>query len=178
MGGSGLVEIVIRRCGVEDAAVLALLGGATFLDAFSGMLPGRSIVEHCRVNHSAEAYAKYLSKPECRVWMAETVVEEGPVGYAMLTAPDLPVEVSGEDTELKRIYVLSRFHGSGTGKRLMEEAIAGARGMGKKRLLLGVHEGNERALGFYERAGFEVVGKRTFQMGFSVFEDLVLGLGL
>ena len=171
-----LQEIGIRRCSVEDAEALALVGAATFLDAFSGVLPGRSIVQHCKVNHSVEAYAGYLSQPESRVWLAETKAQEGPVGYAMLTAPDLPVEVTAEDVELKRIYVLTRFHGTGTGKRLMETAIKEARAMGRRRMLLGVHAGNARALGFYERAGFQVLGTRTFQMGFSVFDDFVLGL--
>lgn len=170
-----LEEIGIRRCSVEDAATLALVGAATFLDAFSGVLPGRSIVQHCKVNHSVEAYAGYLSQPESRVWLAETEVQEGPVGYAMLTKPDLPVEVTAQDVELKRIYVLTRFHGTGAGKRLMETAMEEARTMARRRMLLGVHAENVRALAFYERAGFEVVGKRTFQMGFDVFDDLVLG---
>jgi diamine N-acetyltransferase len=47
--------------------------------------------------------------------------------------------------------------------------------MGKKRLLLGVHAENAKALGFYRKNGFEQVGTRTFQVGASVFHDFVLG---
>ncbi len=156
--------------------MLALVGAATFLDAFAGMLPGRSIVEHCRVNHAPEKYAYYLGQPGCGVWVAETVVEAGAVGYSMVTKPDLPIDDPREDDlELKRIYLLSRFHGSGAGRRLMEAAVEGAREMGGRRLFLGVFAGNARALAFYKKEGFRVVGERTFQMGFSVFDDLVLG---
>lgn len=168
-------KIAIRLCGPEDAQVLALVGAATFLDAYSGVMPGKSIVEHCRVNHSAEAYAAYFKKAETRIWLAETVAQEGPVGYAMLTSPDLPVkDLTGDDAELKRIYVLTRFHGTGVGKRLMMQALDGARAMRKRRVLLGMHPENKRALAFYERTGFRVIGKRPFQMGFNVYEDLVL----
>ncbi len=169
-------EISIRRCGRSDAQTLAVVGVATFLDAYSGRMPGRSIVEHCKVNHSAEAYAKYLEEAGTRVWLAETVAQEGPVGYAILTAPDLPLaDLSEDDVELKRIYVLTRFHGSGVGRRLMQTALEEARAMGRRRVLLGMHPDNARALAFYEKAGFQVVGRRRFQMGFNIYDDLVLG---
>ena len=159
--------------------MLALVGAATFLDAFAGMLPGRSIVEHCRVNHDAEKYATYLSQPQCRAWVAETVAQAGPVGYAMVTKPDLPLpDLREDDLEVKRIYLLSRFHGGGTGRRLMQAAVTGAQAMGGRRLFLGVFAGNARAIAFYKKEGFRVVGERTFQMGFSVFDDLVLGRDL
>ena len=156
--------------------MLALVGAATFLDAFAGTLPGRSMVEHCRVQHAVEKYAAYLGDARCRVWVAETVVQAGPVGYAMVTRPDLPIaEPREDDLELKRIYLLSRFHGGGAGRRLMEAAVEGAREMGARRLFLGVYAGNARALAFYAKEGFQIVGQRTFQMGFSVFDDYVLG---
>ena len=47
--------------------------------------------------------------------------------------------------------------------------------MGKKRLLLGVHDGNRQAIAFYERHGFRQVGTRTFQVGKTICSDLILG---
>jgi ribosomal protein S18 acetylase RimI-like enzyme len=56
----------------------------------------------------------------------------------------------------------------------MEMAMEEARKMGKRRVLLGMHPENARALAFYEKAGFRVMGTRTFRMGFNTYEDLVL----
>jgi ribosomal protein S18 acetylase RimI-like enzyme len=169
-------DIALRACSHDDAETLALVGAATFLDAFAGTLPGRSIVKHCMVHHTPEQYAKYLEQPQTRIWIAETAVEQGPVGYSMLTAPDLPIpDPTPSDLELKRIYLLSRFHGSGAGKLLLDAAVEGARQLSAGRLFLGVYGKNARAIAFYRRNGFEVVGKRTFQMGFNLFDDLVLG---
>src|SRR3546814_4633931 len=64
---------------------------------------------------------------------------------------------------LKRIYSLSRFHGSGLGAALMREAVAAAEG--HRRLLLGVYARNERALAFYRKQGFVDIGTRRFNVG-------------
>ncbi len=180
--------IRLRRASADDAAALAVAGAATFLEAFTWMLPGEDILAHCAKHHTAEAYRKYFAAPDTRVILAE--VEGGaPVGYAMLTAPELPsFDVQPEDVELKRIYLFSRFRSSKTpvldgagrpvpgvrpGQALMDAAVGEAQVMGRTRLLLGTHAGNARAIAFYERNGFAKAGTRTFQVGSQVCSDLI-----
>ena len=172
-------EIVVRGCGLEDVSTLALVGAATFLEAYAGLLEGEAILAHCRDNHSEAAYQRYLAQPGCRTWIAEAAKGSAPVGYVMLTRPELPLDdLAKEDVELKRIYLFSRLHGGGRGQRLMDQAILGAREQKARRLLLGVHRENARALSFYRRNGFVQVGVRTFRLGQSVYDDLVLGRAL
>jgi len=171
--------VAVRTCGLEDAETLALVGAATFLEAFAGILPGPAIVQHCTHHHVPAIYAKYLATPQVSAWLA--VMREGgaPVGYSMLTPPDLPLyNLSPTDLELKRIYLFSKFQGSGVGQQLMDAAIDSARTMGARRLLLGVYAGNARAIRFYQRNDFRQVGVRTFTVGNLVCDDLVLGLQL
>jgi ribosomal protein S18 acetylase RimI-like enzyme len=168
--------ISLRAAGVDDAAALATVGSATFLESFAGILEGGSILMHCQRQHSAETYRKYLAQPETRAWLAVVPPGDAPIGYAMLTEPDLPLpDLTGEDIELKRIYVFSRYQRAGAGRMLFEQCLEAARAAGKRRLLLGVHAENMRALGFYRRQGFEQVGVRTFRIGEMVYDDLVLG---
>ena len=183
------VEYVrLREATPEDARALALLGGAAFLEAFTWMLPGEDIVDFCAKHHTAEAYAKYLALPDTHITLAETATG-APVGYAMLAKPDLPtVETRDADIELKRIYLLSRFrslktpvlngegqvvNGLRVGAALMKAALAHASEMGRTRVLLGTHDGNERAIAFYLRNGFEKIGTRTFHVGSQVCCDSV-----
>ena len=174
---SELVEL--RLCTLEDASTLAIVGAATFLESFAGLVPGDAILAHCRKNHVASVYSAYLAHPQTRAWLAEVAPGAAPVGYALLTAPDFPPELVREgDVELRRIYVFSRFHGSGAGWRLMELAIASAREQGAKRLLLGVHPDNARAIAFYRKNGFQSIGTRKFQVGNAQFEDPVFSLEL
>jgi ribosomal protein S18 acetylase RimI-like enzyme len=172
-------EIVLRPCTLKDCAALSLVGAATFLEAFAGILDGEAIIAHCTKQHSMEVYAKYLGQPDCRAWLAETSEGAAPVGYAMLTSPDLPLADLGPgDIELKRIYLFSRFHGKGTGQILLDHAISAAAEAGRHRLLLGVYRENLRALSFYRKNGFVDAGVRTFTIGHRQYDDLVLSRAL
>lgn len=169
----------IRRAHADDAGALALAGAATFLETFAGILHGRDIVEHCRVQHAPQVYQDWLADPSTASWLAETVERDAPVGYAVIAPAKLPVaDLSEDDLELKRIYLLSRFHGGGVGRELMRHAVVEARERGARRLLLGVYAGNERALGFYARHGFRRIGERHFQVGGTSYGDAVLALDL
>ena len=164
----------VRQAEAGDVAALSLVGTATFLETFAGVLPGPAIVAHCARSYAPEAFAAYLAKGS-RAWIAEAVPGDAPVGFAQLTAPDLPGAQDG-DVELKRIYLLSRFHGTGVGAALMAAAVAGA--AGHKRLLLGVYARNARAIAFYRKQGFEPIGERQFDVGGQLFDDVVLARAL
>lgn len=165
----------IRPAGPRDASALSLVGRATFLETFAGVLDGDGVLEHCEGPHSAETYARWLNDGGSRLWLAEAARGGAAVGYAVLSTPNLPVQdPSPTDIELKRIYLLSRFHGGGLGSRLMETAIAEAAVMGRRRVLLGVYAHNVLAIGFYEKRGFLRVGARRFQVGRREYDDVVM----
>ena len=185
-----LEPVTLRHATTDDAAALALVGAATFLEAFTWMLPGADIIAHCAKNHTAESYRAALTKPNTRISLVETATGRTPVGYAMLTDPDLAgFQLQRGDIELKRIYLLSRFRSRryapvldaigqpqpdlSAGQALMNAAIADAESLGCKRLLLGTNENNQRACAFYRRNGFTEAGTRTFQVGSQCCCDLI-----
>lgn len=170
------MDWTLRAATPGDADRLALIGAATFLDGFAGILPGRAIVAHCRRHHSADSYARLLGDGAAG-WLVEAATGGAPLGYALVTRPDLPGGGDG-DIELKRIYLLSRLQGSGAGAALMTRAIDHARGQGAARLLLGVYVRNDRAIAFYRRHGFSAIGARQFQVGDQLCDDLVLARDL
>jgi len=172
-------QVAVRPCVLEDAEALALIAAATFLEAFAGMLPGPAILQHCARHHIPGVYTKYLSDDRVRAWLAVMREGDAPVGYSMLTPPDLPLhDLSPSDIELKRIYLFSKFQGSGVAQRMMDLAVDQSRSLGARRLLLGVYARNLRALRFYQRNGFAQVGVRTFAVGTLVCDDFVLGRNL
>jgi ribosomal protein S18 acetylase RimI-like enzyme len=172
------MDVIIRPCGPGDAAALALVSQASFLETYAGMLPLEDILHHSAHELSPARYAGWLGRPGYALWIAETAAGAAPVGYAMNAPPDLPVPSGEGDVELKRIYLLHRFHGSGLGVRLLDAAVAGARAAGARRLLLGAKEDNHRALAFYGREGFERIGVRKFQVGGNAYDDYVLARAL
>lgn len=174
-----MVAVVVRRADLADAAALALVGRATFLETFAGTHSGADILAHGEKHHSPEAYAAWLADPRCDLWLAEAMPGAAPVGFALMTPAELPVsDPRPDDLELKRIYLLHRFQGGGQGRALMDVAIARARERGSRRLLLGVWTQNTGALAFYAHLGFTRVGERRFRVGEMECQDHLLGLTL
>ncbi len=164
----------LRTCAVQDAAMVSLVAGASVLEAFAGVLSGSDLLQHCQRNNSPEAFAKYLAQPTTRCVLAEAEPGNAPVGYMLTCEPDLPVDVSAEDYELRRIYLLHRFQGLGVGRALMDAAVDAARELGRSRLLLGVYGKNFQAIRFYEKAGFQQIGERYFTVGATTHHDAVM----
>lgn len=171
-------EISIRRARACDENALALVGQATFLETFAGVLDGAAIIDHCRKAHSAEQYSRWLGDPDAAVWLAEAAPGNTPVGYMVVARPELPMADVSRDLELKRIYLLGRYQGGGVGKRLLGQAVEHATLAGAARLLLGVYAGNASALGFYRQQGFLNLTERQFNVGGRVYDDHVMSLVL
>ena len=164
--------IRLRATSTADAEVLALIGSATFLETYAGQLPGTAIIAHCLTAHSASAWLSLLQSAENQVWLAEAP-NGAPIGYALLAPPDIPGQQT-TDLELRRIYVLSRWHGRGTGQTLLKTASRAAAKRGARRILLGVWVNNQLALGFYAAQGFRQIATRRFQIGHMTCDDYVL----
>jgi ribosomal protein S18 acetylase RimI-like enzyme len=89
------------------------------------------------------------------------------------------VSIAGLKTaEIARLYADQRWHGRGLGGALMHVCIATARDWGADLLWLGVWERNARAIAFYEKHGFRVIGEQEFQLGADRQRDLVMALNL
>ena len=79
-----------------------------------------------------------------------------------------------EGLEIERIYVRQQFQGNGYGRELIEFALERARLLKKQYAWLGVWEKNAAAIAFYERMGFQEVGKHTFRMGDELQSDYIM----
>ena len=170
-------ETLIRPCLPGDEHALALVGQATFLETFAGLLAGPDIIAHCASAHAVALYRGWLADPDCQLWLVETQQGRAPVGFMLVAPARLPLpDLSPRDREIKRIYMLGKFQGGGTGKKLVAEALAHARARHAARLLLGVYAGNDDAIGFYERMGFGKLGSRQFDVGGQSYDDNIMGM--
>jgi ribosomal protein S18 acetylase RimI-like enzyme len=172
-------EIGIRAAARGDEEALSAVGKASFLEAFAGILDGGDIIAHCERQHAPTVYRDWLADGGMRIWLAEATPGRAPIGYLVLAPAKLPVaEPRADDLEIKRIYLLHRFHGQRVGKRLMDAAVDHARARGAGCVLLGVYAGNVDALAFYRRCGFAQIGQRTFRVGDTDYDDVILALEL
>ena len=166
--------VTIHRADLGDDLALSTVGSATFLETFAGMVNGVDILAHCARQHAQSVYRAWLASPEYALFLATVDPGAAPVGYAVLSPADVPIaDPRPDDLEVKRIYLLSRFHGAGTGRALIDAALDEAKARKAARVLIGVYEGNARAVAFYRKCGFTVAGTRRFSVGAGTYSDLL-----
>jgi ribosomal protein S18 acetylase RimI-like enzyme len=164
------VRLATRR----DASMLATLAAGLFEQTFGPLNDPDDMRMYVAEAFSPAVQGDELADPERVVWIAED--HEGtPVGYAMLrrggTAPGVDTSRSAE---IQRIYADRAWHGRGVGETLMRACIDQAREWQCDVIWLGVWERNPRAIAFYEKTGFQRVGRQTFVLGRDVQFDLVM----
>jgi len=166
----------IRKASADDADMLSAIGGATFLESFIDTIPGRDIVLHMQRQHATDVYRNYITAadPRYACWLALYAETGAPIGYAVASVPDLPMQTEPTDVELKRIYVFSKFQGSGVAKALNAAFEAHAVNCKASRILLGTYHENWRAVAFYKKSGYAQIGVRQFQVGDQVFDDIIM----
>jgi ribosomal protein S18 acetylase RimI-like enzyme len=124
------------------------------------------------VQFTAEGWAREFADPRYRFRVAEA---DGDVaGYVKLGPSALPVETDKRAIELRQLYVLKEHHGSVIARELTDWAIEEARREGFEELYLTVYVDNHRARRFYDRYGFEAVGRYDFMVGNQADEDIIM----
>jgi GNAT superfamily N-acetyltransferase len=169
------MSVTFRTAGPSDAAVLADLGARTFTETF-GHLYSRENLEAFLASHSEEKWRRELSDPAFAVLLGEA--DGTAAAYGKLGPPTLPFEPRGRPIELRQFYVLKPWHGSGAAAELMRWVLEEAARRGADELYLSVFIDNHRARRFYERYGFEPVGRYHFMVGDQADDDIVMRLSL
>lgn len=154
----------IRRAVAADAEALSKIGAETFCETFAHLYPPEDLAAFLEGAYDVEKTRRDLADPRKALWIVEQDGEV--VGHALAGPCDLPhPEVTESCGELKRIYVLKKLQGSGTGTRLMHEVLDWLEKDGPRRLWIGVWSENFGAQKLYERHGFTKVGEYEFPVG-------------
>jgi ribosomal protein S18 acetylase RimI-like enzyme len=165
----------IRQADLDDAELLTDLSYTTFWDAFA---------HHPK--NAPDDLAKYMQQAfsfdqiEAELADANSIfliadIDGRTAGYAKLIVGSIEDGVTGErPIELSRLYSHQEYLGQGVGQNLMDACFERAKKHGHDLMWLGVWEYNPRAQRFYEKNGFRVVGRHTFQLGSDPQTDLLM----
>jgi ribosomal protein S18 acetylase RimI-like enzyme len=171
-----MMEFKIRRCGPGDERALSALGRATFLETYAGTAEASDILTYMETEHSVEHYQHWLAGDSTQIWVVETAFGSSAIGY--LTASNFDDAGLSAQMDIKRIYVLHRFHRNGIGNLLMNKILTTAREKNVTALILKVQEINQNAIDFYFQHGFRIVGDEPFRAGERDYKVLVMKLDL
>lgn len=169
-------EFTIRPCHPSEAAQLSRLAARLFQEAYGPTHPEPTLSTYLAESFAPERLGAELSSPGVRVILAEDAAGR-PIGYAHLreTEQPAPAGVPGErPVEIVRFYVDSAWHGRGVAQALMDACVAEGARRGAGVLWLSAWQQAARALAFYRRAGFAVVGTTTFRFGERIDDDFLM----
>ena len=165
----------IRRASPHDAAGLACLAERTFRDTFTAGNNPADMGLHCSASFGAEIQLREIENPSYVTILGEEDGELVAFAQVRLRSPKECVPAK-RPSELFRLYVLNQWHGGGIAHEVMNEVLAEAALAASDRIWLGVWEQNARALAFYRKFGFEIVGVHMFLFGNDLQRDLVMAL--
>ncbi|MBL8577176.1 MAG: GNAT family N-acetyltransferase [Mesorhizobium sp.] len=161
-------QFVIRAASPSDAASLSDFASQQFRATYSADTPAPDLEAYISENFTAEKQSEEITHSGSDVLIA--AIGEKIVGFAH-------VEFQAGLTPsafLNRIYVEQSWKGKAVGSALLAEVVGKARGLGAERIKLTVYEKNARAVAFYKKAGFSVIGTEVFPVGEDRQTDLVM----
>lgn len=164
-----------RTAAQRDAERLVTLFHGCFRNTFGHMYKPEDLALFLD-GHTPELWRDQLETAD----FAVRLVEDGDeiAGFIKLGPLRLPVAPRGKAVELRQLYVLKPWQGSGAARELMDWVMAEARRRGADELYLSVFTENHRARRFYARYGFEEVGPYAFMVGNQADEDIIMRLAL
>lgn len=166
----------IRRATPADAQTLSRLSERAFTVTFGHLYSAEDLQAFLRESYAAEAYARLLGDPAHACWLLEQ--DGNAVGYALAGPCGLPhPDVTPDDGELKRIYLLPHVQSGGWGRQLFQAVLDWLERDGPRTLWIGVWSENHRALRFYLQNGFEKAGEYEFIVGSSRDHEFILRRG-
>ena len=150
---------------------MSRIGAQTFRDTFGHLYTAENLATFLE-NHSEENWRTELNDPTLTIRLAEQDGET--VGFAKVGPHRLPHAAGGPAAELRQLYVLIPWHGTGVAQTLMAWAMDQGRARGAEEMFLSVFVDNHRAQRFYARYGFEAVGSYAFMVGDHADEDIIM----
>ena len=172
------MKIIIKEAEIHEAQFISLLGRVTFNETFGHHFTElQELRDYLSTTFSVKKISNSLSKKDNIFWIA--YVDDLPVGYAKLKLNSTtPFIQEDRICQLQKIYVLKDFLSLKIGFRLQEQMIEKAQNLHFDYIWLSVLKENQRALSFYQRTGYSVIGQHDFKIGSQVFDFVAMGKGL
>ena len=158
------MAIEVRVAGAGDAALLAELGRATFLEAFARQIEHDSLTAFAGRRFGANQQAAELARPDAMFFIAS---HDGHIaGYAKLCQSVPPACINDRPViELERLYLYAEWQGLGIARKLMNACMTEARDRSCGGMWLDVWDQNLRAQAFYQYFSFQFVSERPYVVG-------------
>ena len=168
-----VANITIRQANAADVDTIVSLGRKTFVETYGDTNKKEEVVTYMDNMFNQERIEKEINTFGERFFIA--CVGDLPVGFTKLSENKIPKGLNGKKKiQVERIYVLKEYQGFKIGTELIEKVLSVAGGEGYKIVWLSVWQKNNKAIQFYQKAGFVIYDTDTFQFGEEVHDDFLM----
>jgi ribosomal protein S18 acetylase RimI-like enzyme len=164
-------ESKIHRATRDDSEDLSRLATALFPLGCPANTPAEDLLAFTSRELTAQRFCEFIDDARNAILLAR--VSNQLAGFALVAQAPAPQQ-SRADVELRKFYIDTPFHGTGLANALMKEALAIAEAASKAGIWLSVFSGNPRAIAFYKRWGFRIIGAQTFVVGTDHQQDYLM----
>jgi len=169
-----LDNLIIQQATINEAKCIALLARVTFAETFGHLFRNRDdLLTYLETTFSVQKINNSIQQLNNYYWIA--YLNELPIGYSKLKL-NSPSKFVNETTscQLQKIYILKDFLAKKIGFKLQNELLKKAKNLNSKTIWLSVLKENIRALNFYKKSKFSVIGEHNFQIGIENFNFYVM----
>ncbi|MBL4663990.1 MAG: GNAT family N-acetyltransferase [Flavobacteriaceae bacterium] len=115
-------KTIIRSVKDRDFDTLQSIAKSTFIATYGAFNTSENMRDYLEKHFSKEVLIDQLNDPEVQFFFAEQ--NSDIVGYIKMNRGTAQTESSYPNAlEIERIYILSKFHGKGLGKLLLQKAV-------------------------------------------------------
>jgi diamine N-acetyltransferase len=158
-------NITIQPLTIADADELLFISKTTFITAFGHQNNAADMEQYITEAFTQQKMLAELDNRCSAFFFA--LVNNQTAGYLKLNWDDAQSDgqLGKQGLEIERIYVLAEFQGQHIGKLLVDHAVNFCRQQNKAFVWLGVWTKNQKAIQFYQKNGFNIVGSHPFLLG-------------
>jgi ribosomal protein S18 acetylase RimI-like enzyme len=168
-----MAEFLLRRATPRDALALACLTKVVFTTTYGAVLEHEILQRYLATHASPTAMTDALSAPDVAYTVALT--ETRLIGFSKVAVTKAPTAIPcAKPIELAKLYVDPAYHGTGVAGQLLAHTLAMVQDRGHTSLWLCVWKANARALAFYRKWSFAVVGEQPVYVESVAFDDWVM----
>ena len=170
-------SFVVSKAGAEAAQCIAALALETFRETYGPVAPAANLEKYIAEHFHPDLILKELQHPGHSFYIA--YIADKPVGFTKITHHQAAKgQANKNGIKLDRIYIVKAFQGLSIGTELMKKVYSIAREARADYIWLIVWQKNERAIQFYQKAGFVIYETDEYHFGNEIHQEFLMKLDL
>ena len=155
--------INIVKATINDCDLLVKISKQCFIESHGNSASKEAITSFITKTYNKDAFNNELLNAKNNYHLI--YVDNEVAGYSNIVFDALNQNIQEQTiTKLDRLYLLKAFYGQNLGEKLLEFNIEISKNKLQKGIWLFVWVKNFRAIGFYKKKGFKIVGAYNFKI--------------